>query len=127
MTTRNEALVTWAADLASTPRVWRGAGFFHAFPRSSRADEAHMILFPQNKRQAKPGVFSTELPGNTAESAPGGSEEIVFLVMSVAVLHGVINHFRFLPGGGSRAFCRASSRSNCNTTFSRSAASSCRP
>jgi hypothetical protein len=76
VTAPSDALVTCAACFASTPRVLTGA------------NQSHMIFFSENERQAKPGIFRAQLARYAAESAPRGSDEIIFFMMSVAVLHG---------------------------------------
>ncbi len=48
-----------------------------------------MIFLSKNEGQSEHGIFNPELAGHAPESALGGSDEIVFLVLAVTVLHGV--------------------------------------
>ena len=50
-----------------------------------------MVLFSQDERQPKSRILGTELAGHALECAFGGSDEIVLLVVPVAVLHSVTN------------------------------------
>jgi hypothetical protein len=61
----------------------------------SDANEAHMTFFSQDKRQAKPGIFRAQLPGNAAERAFGAGDErggfVRFARVMSILLHTSIN------------------------------------
>jgi len=50
-----------------------------------------MIFLSQNEWQPKPGILGTELARYAPKRALGWRDEIVLPMMSVAVLHGVVN------------------------------------
>ena len=50
-----------------------------------------MIFLSQYEWQSKAGILGAELARHTPKRAFGGRDEIIFLVMSVAVLHGAVN------------------------------------
>ena len=85
------------------------------------ANEAHLTFFSQDQRQAKPGIFRTQLPGNAAERAFGAGDErgdfVCFArVMSVR-FHTSINcctefHFRRQEFSGEGGFSRAVATGN---------------
>lgn len=61
----------------------------------SRANEAHLAFFPQDQRQAKPGILRAQLPRHAAERAFGAGDEgggfVRFAWVMSVLLHTSIN------------------------------------